>query len=132
RVCRAERSLASGTVNPLWAARHKPSCNHSASAAPLRGSKGGKINMNLNDWRRVLVFGAHIDDEIIGPGGTLARLSEAGAEVFVVTFTGGTKETGYARVDLKDTIADMRRAEAGAADAVLGIKERIFLGRPTQ
>jgi LmbE family N-acetylglucosaminyl deacetylase len=88
--------------------------------------------MNLNDWRRVLVFGAHVDDEIIGPGGTIARLSGQGTEVFVVTFTGGTKDTGYSRPDLKDKIADMRRAEAGAADAILGIKERIFLGRPSQ
>ncbi|MCL5999851.1 MAG: PIG-L family deacetylase [Chloroflexi bacterium] len=88
--------------------------------------------MNLNDWRRVLVFGAHVDDEIIGPGGTISRLSDMGAEVFVVTFTGGTKDTGYSRADLKDKIAEMRRAEAGAADAILGIKERIFLGRPSQ
>jgi N-acetylglucosamine malate deacetylase 1 len=88
--------------------------------------------MNLNDWRRVLVFGAHIDDETAGPGGTIARLSKAGAEVFVVTFTGGAKDTGYARVDLKDKIAEMRRAEAAAADSILGIKERIFLGRPSQ
>jgi N-acetylglucosamine malate deacetylase 1 len=88
--------------------------------------------MNLNDWRRVLVFGAHVDDEIIGPGGTIARLNDMGAEVFVVTFTGGAKDTGYSRADLKDKIADMRRAEAAAADAILGIKERIFLGRPSQ
>jgi LmbE family N-acetylglucosaminyl deacetylase len=88
--------------------------------------------MNLNDWRRVLVFGAHIDDEIIGPGGTIARLSAAGAEVFVVTFTGGAMDTGYSRVDLKDKIAQMRREEAAAVDGVLGIKERIFLGRPSQ
>ena len=25
--------------------------------------------MKLEDWKRVLVFGAHVDDEIIGPGG---------------------------------------------------------------
>jgi LmbE family N-acetylglucosaminyl deacetylase len=88
--------------------------------------------MNLNDWRRVLVFGAHVDDEIIGPGGTLARLSRAGAEVFVVTFTGGNVDTGYSRADMKDQIAQMRRTEAAAADGLLGIKERIFLGRPSQ
>ena len=88
--------------------------------------------MNLNDWRRVLVFGAHVDDEIIGPGGTIARLSQAGADVFIVTFTGGTQDTGYSRVELKDRIGDMRRAEAAAADGILGIKERIFLGKPSQ
>lgn len=88
--------------------------------------------MNLNDWQRVLVFGAHVDDEIIGPGGTIARLNQMGAEVFVVTFCGGTQDTGYSRADLKDKIAEMRRMEASAADAILGIKERIFLGRPSQ
>jgi LmbE family N-acetylglucosaminyl deacetylase len=88
--------------------------------------------MSLNDWKRVLVFGAHIDDEIIGPGGTIARLSKAGSQVWVVTFTGGAKDTGYSRVDLKDSIADLRRAEAAFADQVLGIKERIFLGKPSQ
>jgi LmbE family N-acetylglucosaminyl deacetylase len=90
------------------------------------------VTMNLNDWRRILVFGAHIDDEIIGPGGTIARLSKAGAEVTVVTFTGGTKDTGYSRVELKDKIAQLRREEAAAADRVLGVSERIFLGRPSQ
>ena len=66
--------------------------------------------MSLNDWKRVLVFGAHIDDEIVGPGGTIARLSKAGAQVWVVTFTGGAIDTGYSRVDLKGSIADLRRA----------------------
>lgn len=88
--------------------------------------------MNLDAWRRVLVFGAHIDDETIGPGGTVARLSKVGAEVFVVTFTGGSADTGYSRVELKDKIAQMRRDEAAAIDGVLGVKERIFLGRPSQ
>lgn len=88
--------------------------------------------MNLSDWRRVLVFGAHIDDEIVGPGGTIIRLSDAGAEVIVVTFTGGVQDTGYARTNWKDKIAEMRRAEAAEADRILGIKERIFLGKPTQ
>lgn len=88
--------------------------------------------MNLSDWRRVMVYGAHIDDEIAGPGGTIARLTGAGADVLVVTFTGGTKDTGYSRVDLKDSIADMRRAEAAKSDRILGIKEHIFLGKPSQ
>ena len=39
--------------------------------------------MNLLDWRRVLVFGAHVDDEIIGPGGTIARLDLPTAPVAV-------------------------------------------------
>ncbi len=87
--------------------------------------------MQISDWRRVLVFGAHVDDEVIGPGGTIARLSDGGADVIVVTFTGG-QDTGYARPELKDQMAGLRRQEAAAADRILGIRERIFLGRAAQ
>ncbi len=87
--------------------------------------------MRLEEWKRVLVFGAHVDDEVLGPGGTIARLVDLGAEVTVVTFTGG-KDTGYALPEWKDKITEMRRLEAAAADRILGVKERIFLGHPVQ
>lgn len=85
--------------------------------------KGEKI-------RRVLVFGAHPDDEIIGPGGTIARLSEEGAEVTVVTFTAG--ETAYSTPDMKGKVAEVRIGEARRCDEILGIDERIILGLPSQ
>ncbi|MGC8971313.1 MAG: PIG-L deacetylase family protein [bacterium] len=84
----------------------------------------------LNEWNRILVFGAHPDDEIIGVGGTIAKLSKMGKEVYVVTFTAG--ETGYSRPEEKDRIADTRLKEAQSSDRILGIKERVILGRPTQ
>jgi LmbE family N-acetylglucosaminyl deacetylase len=84
----------------------------------------------LEHWNRVLVFAAHPDDEIIGCGGTIARLSAMGKQVCVVTFCAG--ETGYSTPEMKDKIAEMRRAEAEACDRVLGIAERVILGKPTQ
>lgn len=84
----------------------------------------------IDHWKRVLVFAAHPDDEIIGCGGTIARLSAMGRQVFVVTFCAG--ETGYSTPELKDKIAEIRRAEAEACDRVLGITERVILGKPTQ
>ncbi|MCL6473692.1 MAG: PIG-L family deacetylase [Firmicutes bacterium] len=84
----------------------------------------------LDHWNRVLVFAAHPDDEIIGCGGTIARLSAMGKRVFVVTFCAG--ETGYSTPEMKDKIAEMRRAEAEACNRVLGITERVILGKPTQ
>jgi LmbE family N-acetylglucosaminyl deacetylase len=84
----------------------------------------------LDHWNRVLVFAAHPDDEIIGCGGTIARLSAMGKQVFVVTFCAG--ETGYNTPEMKDKIAQMRRAEAEACDRVLGTTERVILGKPTQ
>lgn len=81
---------------------------------------------------RVLVFGAHVDDEIIGVGGTVSRLSAEGAETLVVTFTGGEQETGYARPEWRGRIAEMRRQEAEMTNKILGIRHRVFLGLPTQ
>ncbi len=85
---------------------------------------------------RVLVFGAHSDDETIGLGGTIAKLTEIGYEVIVVTFcwseAGTWEDTGYARAEWKEAIAKMRRDEAVKADKILGVRKRIGLGLPTQ
>ena len=45
------------------------------------------------NFEHVLVFCAHPDDEIIGVGGTMAKLSAQGTEVTIVGFSRG--ETGY-------------------------------------
>jgi LmbE family N-acetylglucosaminyl deacetylase len=84
----------------------------------------------LKRFKRVLVFSAHPDDEIIGCGGTIARLTRAGSEVFVVTFTGGgTSGVGLAQ----EQQMDKRRAdEATQADEILGVRQRQFLGIQTQ
>lgn len=79
---------------------------------------------------RVLVFGAHSDDEIIGVGGTLAKLAGRGVEATVVTFTKG--ETGYAKERQKSGIVEMREEEASKTDDILGISRRINLNQPTQ
>ncbi len=88
------------------------------------------FGLNGDKFERVLVFGAHPDDEIIGPGGTIARLSEEGAKVTVVTFTAG--ETAYTESDMKGKMADIRMEESKKCDAILGIDERIVLGLPCQ
>lgn len=86
--------------------------------------------------RRILVFGAHADDETIGMGATISLLSEIGYEVCVVTFCWGRErdwvDTGYARPEWRCSIAEMRRREALEADRVLGVRERVGLGIPTQ
>lgn len=81
-------------------------------------------------WSRALVFGAHPDDEIIGCGGTLARLAAEGTHTVVVTFTDGG--TGYSKLEEANAIVGMRRAESEASAKILGIKELINLEFPTQ
>lgn len=86
--------------------------------------------------KRLLVFGAHADDETIGMGATIALLNELGYEIQVVTFCWSKEkdwqDTGYARPDWRETIAEMRRREALEADKILGVRERVGLGLPTQ
>jgi LmbE family N-acetylglucosaminyl deacetylase len=81
-------------------------------------------------WKNAMVFAAHGDDEIIGCGGTIARLKAQGSRVTVVVFTGG--ETSYTTVARKASILEERHKEMDACDRVLAIDRRILLGLPTQ
>jgi LmbE family N-acetylglucosaminyl deacetylase len=77
---------------------------------------------------RVLVFGAHPDDEVFGAGGTIAKLTRGGNKVFVVIYTKG--EEGYADKILKDTIPELRRKEIEKVKGILGVEEYELLGKP--
>jgi LmbE family N-acetylglucosaminyl deacetylase len=70
--------------------------------------------------RRFLFFGAHPDDETVGLGGTIAKLVEAGHEVYGITLTNGSE--GYDRPELKDEISIMRMRELDNVVRFLGVK----------
>jgi LmbE family N-acetylglucosaminyl deacetylase len=74
---------------------------------------------------RVLIFAPHQDDETIGCGGTLALLRKNGCEVKAVFVTDG----GGAGSLPEGTVA-IRKKEAAAALAVLGIDDLVFLDEP--
>jgi LmbE family N-acetylglucosaminyl deacetylase len=77
------------------------------------------------DWLgRTLVIAPHPDDEVLGAGGTMAKLSESGQEVFVAVVTKG-KPPAY-RVE---SVARVR-AEAKSAHDLLGVKETFWLDQP--
>jgi N-acetylglucosamine malate deacetylase 1 len=65
----------------------------------------------------VVVLAPHMDDEIIGPGGTIARHVQSGAAVTFVFMT-------------KDADADTRKAESRSAAEIVGVRDLVFLDGP--
>ncbi len=76
------------------------------------------------DYERILVFGAHADDEF-PMAGTMAKLADQGVGVYLVTMTNGNE--GYPKPEWRDTIVETRRKEAAEADKVLGVARRWIL-----
>ncbi|MCA1441659.1 PIG-L family deacetylase [Ensifer sp. IC4062] len=73
---------------------------------------------------RTLVIAPHPDDEVLGAGGTIARLAAEGEDVFIAIVTEG-KPPAFA----PDAVARVQ-AEARTAHAVLGVKDTFWLGLP--
>ena len=86
--------------------------------------------INLNNVKTVMVFGAHPDDEVIGPGGIIHNLSVAGKKIVVITFTGGGTAANSPG-DMQSMI-EQRKKETKETDKILGIKTHIHLPIPTQ
>jgi len=74
--------------------------------------------------KRVIVIAPHPDDETLGVGGTIAKLSMQGAEVFVLMVSGHLPPL-YSREDYNKTVS-----EAGAAFELLGVSRSDFLEIP--
>lgn len=76
----------------------------------------------------VLVIAPHMDDEIIGCGGTLAKHVARGASVTVVFLTDGAAGGVAAHSDgLAEPLTEVRKREARLALSVLGIQKLEFL-----
>lgn len=73
---------------------------------------------------RALVFAPHPDDEVLGAGGVMARLADAGCEVHVCVVT----RAGAPDFDEQET--ERTRAEARKAHALLGVAETHWLDFP--
>jgi N-acetylglucosamine malate deacetylase 1 len=81
---------------------------------------------------KVVVLAPHMDDEVLGCGGTIARHVTAGSDVTVIFLTDGrhggagiASRNGY-EPDPHE-IVDVRKAEARCAAQILGIRTLIFL-----
>jgi len=79
------------------------------------------------NYRRILVFGAHPDDEI-KMAGTMAKLAASGVQVFVAIMTDGSE--GFPDPTWRDRIVSMRAAEMEECDRVLGVTKRFHINCP--
>ncbi len=81
---------------------------------------------------KVIVLAPHMDDEVLGCGGTLAQHAIAGSDVQVVFLTdgrrggGGMRTAGGTAISAQE-IVSLRKAEARQAAQVLGIGALTFL-----
>ncbi len=73
---------------------------------------------------RVLVVAPHPDDEVLGVGGTIARLSDEGADVHVLTLTKGCPP------EFDGDQVEQLRGEVLVAHEILGVAGASFLEFP--
>jgi N-acetylglucosamine malate deacetylase 1 len=81
---------------------------------------------------KVIVLAPHMDDEVLGCGGTMARHARAGADVQVVFLTdgrggGGAMKAPDGTAMAAQDVTSMRKAEARQAAQVLGVRALAFM-----
>ena len=83
---------------------------------------------------KIAVLAPHMDDEVLGCGGTIAMHAKAGADVTVIFLTDG-RYGGSAEAALPEAeryrgqlaLVDIRKEEARCAGAILGVRNMLFL-----
>ncbi|MBI3034476.1 PIG-L family deacetylase [Candidatus Woesearchaeota archaeon] len=79
----------------------------------------------MHKKQTVLVFCAHSDDQIFGPGGTAAKYASQGDDVISIVFACGELTHPWLK---RRIISEIRKNEAKDADRVIGGKDVLFLG----
>src|SRR5512135_1559269 len=82
--------------------------------------------------QRAMSIHAHPDDQEFTVAGTLAKWARAGTEIISVILTsgdGGSNDPAH-DASYKPVLARLREAEQSAANAILGIRQTIYLRLP--
>ena len=74
----------------------------------------------------VAVF-AHPDDEVFGPGGTLALFAKEGRDVYIISVTNGDAGMNSLEDSQGKTLGEIRTDELKASAKAIGVKEVFFL-----
>lgn len=78
---------------------------------------------------KILVIAAHPDDEVLGMGGTIAKLTAEGKEVNLLIVTDGSSSQ-YRDADNLAEIIEAKKQETRRCADVLGIKDIFYGGLP--
>lgn len=81
---------------------------------------------NLLNCKSLLCVQPHPDDNEVGAGATIAKLSQKGCDITYLTVTDGGKGTDDPNIDER-ALAAVRKKEAEKAANLLGVNSRIFL-----
>jgi LmbE family N-acetylglucosaminyl deacetylase len=89
-------------------------------------------NQPVYNPKVALSIQAHPDDQEFSIAGTLALWANAGAEIISIIVTSGDSGDNNPEhgEEYKPILAALRQVEQRAANAILGVKETIFLGYP--
>lgn len=79
---------------------------------------------SLESFGPTLVIAPHPDDEVLGPGGTIARLTDSGHDVFVAVVTKGMAPA------FDPELVKRAQAETKRAHVLLGVRETFWLDQP--
>lgn len=82
------------------------------------------MNDNLSHLGKTLIIAPHPDDEVLGCGGTMARLADSEQEVHVLIVTRGYEPA------FSSTSVEQVRAELVKAHRILGVTQCHFLDLP--
>lgn len=92
--------------------------------AGFEWQKGKREMLDDREFGRTVVITPHPDDEVLGAGGTIARIADRRSDVFVVVVTTGKPPT------FSTESIERVRNEAKAAHDQLGVRDTIWLDHP--
>ncbi len=81
---------------------------------------------DLLSCKSLLCVQPHPDDNEVGAGATIAKLSQKGCDITYLTVTNGSRGTEDPNINER-ALADIRKKEAEKAADLLGVYSRIFL-----
>ena len=76
------------------------------------------------NFKKILIFAVHPDDEVIGCGGTIAKLKKNGNKIYVCFFADGESSRNVRNVN---ALIKKRKKAAKKSAAILGIDELFFV-----